>query len=395
MSVKPAPKGGKFVHCVGAPEFDPDAYVKDTPRREKAIELLAQNNLYSAINVSFSIDPKRDTYVYHAMTSVRLAQVQGIVNMGGENGLHAWYRDDEGKPLDPPPQADIESYISIFAPTTLTTSALKSFLSNAKKSSLRFAVASHLSSKRHIHPALASTLTVPKCKKATSCPPNPYFDFWVWSCRNLEWCGPHPSSAQRMQSHHILPIFMHHFGCATPSHEALSIIKTLAAGRTVADIGSGNGYWSFMLRLYGLTVHAVDNMQSEWRVNWIPDTEIADGVKWLKKRDSGKDLVLLLVYPVVGGGVAGGSEGGFTRGLVEAYEGDTIAVVGTQNANGYTGFKDVTMDQYMEREHKDWTKVVQIPLPSFAGKDEALFVFQRGERAPKDVPAAAEDAKTE
>ncbi|KAJ0371991.1 hypothetical protein COL154_000680 [Colletotrichum chrysophilum] len=286
--------------------------------------------------------------------------------------------------LDPPPQADVEAYVSIFLPTTLTSSALKSFLSNAKKSSLRFEIASHLTAHRYIHPSLATTLAIPKCKKATSCPPNPYVDFWAWSCRNLEWAGPHPASAKRMQSHHVLPIFMHHFGCATPSHEALSILKTLLAGRAVADMGSGNGYWTFMLRLYGVTAFPVDNMQSEWRVNWVSDTEIADGVKWLKKRDSGRDLALLLVYPVVGGGVAGGEEGGFTRGLVEAYEGDTIAVVGTQNGNGYTGFKGVTMDQYMEREHKEWTKVVQIPLPSFAGKDEALFVFQR-ERAPKDV----------
>ncbi|KAF5488984.1 hypothetical protein CGCS363_v012383 [Colletotrichum siamense] len=378
-------KGGKFVHCVGAPEFDPKAYAEDRERHEKANQLLAQNNLYSAVNLSFGIDPRRDTYVYHAMTSVRLPQVQEIVNMGGKNGLHAWYRDDEGKPLDPPPQADVEAYVSIFLPTTLTSSALKSFLSNAKKSSLRFEIASHLTAHRYIHPSLATTLAIPKCKKATSCPPNPYVDFWAWSCRNLEWAGPHPSSAKRVQSHHVLPIFMHHFGCATPSHEALSILKTLLAGRAVADMGSGNGYWTFMLRLYGVTAFPVDNMQSEWRVNWVSDTEIADGVKWLKKRDSGRDLALLLVYPVVGGGVAGGEEGGFTRGLVEAYEGDTIAVVGTQNGNGYTGFKGVTMDQYMEREHKEWTKVVQIPLPSFAGKDEALFVFQRGERAPKDV----------
>ena len=95
-------------------------------------------------------------------------------------------------------------------------------------------------------------------------------------------------------------------------------------------------------------------------------------------------MVLLLVYPVVGGGVGGGTEGGFTRHLVNAFQGDTIAVVGTQNLNGYTGFRSITMDQYMEREHKEWTKVVQIALPSFAGKDEALYVFQRGDRAPKD-----------
>jgi len=178
---------------------------------------------------------------------------------------------------------------------------------------------------------------------------------------------------------------MHHFGCATPSHEALELLRLAAAGRAVADIGSGNGYWSFMLRRYGVTAHPVDNMQSEWRVNWVDDTEVSDGVKWLGKHDRGRDMVLLLVYPVVGGGVAGGVEGGFTRDLVTAYEGDTIAVVGTQNRNGYTGFRNMTMSDFMETEHKVWTKIVQGPLPSFAGKDEALYIFQRGERAPSHL----------
>lgn len=182
----------------------------------------------------------------------------------------------------------------------------------------------------------------------------------------------------------MLPIFMHHFGCATPSHESLAVLRLLADGRAVADMGSGNGYWTFLLRRYGLTVYPVDNMQSEWRVNWVDDTVIMDGVQWLRKNDNGKDLVLLLVYPVVGGGIGGGTEGSFTRGLVNAFQGDTIAVVGTQNGNGYTGFKSMTMDVFMEQEHPEWTKVVQIPLPSFAGKDEALYVFQRGGRAPNE-----------
>jgi hypothetical protein len=176
---------------------------------------------------------------------------------------------------------------------------------------------------------------------------------------------------------------MHHFGCATPSHESLEIIRRLSDGRAIADIGSGNGYWAFMLRRYGLVVHAVDSLQSEWRVNWVSDTIISDGTQWLRNHNGGKELVLLLVYPVVGGGVAGGTEGGFTRGLVEAFKGDTIAVVGTQNGNGYTGFRDMGMDQFMRKEHPEWTKVVQIPLPSFAGKDEALFIFQKGSRAPQ------------
>ncbi|KAJ0161092.1 hypothetical protein CTA2_6791, partial [Colletotrichum tanaceti] len=280
------------------------------------------------------------------------------------------------------------AYTQIFSPATQTSSALSSFRANAKKSSVRSRVADHLLAHRYLHPALATLLAVPKSKKPASSalPPNPYLDFWAWSCRNLEWCGPLPwARGDRLQSHHVLPIFMHHFGCATPTHEALVVLRTLAAGRAVADIGSGNGYWSHMLRAYGLQVHPVDNMQSEWRVNWVPDTLVSDGVAFLRARDRGRDLVLLLVYPVVGGGVAGGTEGSFTRGLVDAYAGDTFAVVGTQNRNGYTAFRDMTVDEYLRREQPEWKKVVQIPLPSFAGKDEALFVFQRGDRAPKDV----------
>lgn len=260
--------------------------------------------------------------------------------------------------------------------------------SNAKKGSIRLSVAAHLADKRFIHPSLAQQLTVPKKKTA---PPNPYFDFWAWSCRNLEWCGPCAESEAVAQSHHVLPVFMHHFGCAVPSYESLEVLRLVAAGRPVADVGSGNGYWTFMLRLHGLAaVLPVDSGQSEWRANWVPDTARADGVKWLQRgeNDGGRGMVLLLVYPVVGGGVAGGEEGGFTRNLVRAYKGDTVAVVGTQNRNGYTGFKDMAMDEYMEREQPEWTKIVQIPLPSFAGKDEALFIFQRGERAPRKVEEA-------
>ncbi|KAL2209163.1 hypothetical protein CC79DRAFT_1332394 [Sarocladium strictum] len=372
----------KIVHCVGSPSFQPQEAIKDTACQDEARQCLAKDDLLAASRVLFSL-PDPDEYVYHAMTSVKLAEVQRIVTLGGINGLHGWYRAEDGSPIDPPPKSDSDAYISIFSPSTVTASALKNFGLNAKKTSIRSEIAAHITGKRFLHPALSSKLTIPKAKKPPSA--NPYFDFWAWSCRNLEWCGPSPSSDRRPMSHHVLPIFMHHFGCATPSHESLEILKILADGRAVADIGSGNGYWAFMLRQYGLTVHAVDNMQSEWRVNWVTDTSITDGVKWLSRNQNGKDMVLLLVYPVVGGGVGGGTEGGFTRDLVKAYKGDTIAVVGTQNCNGYTGFKNMTMDEFMAKEHSDWVKVVQIPLPSFAGKDEALYIFQRGDRAPKDI----------
>lgn len=119
----------------------------------------------------------------------------------------------------------------------------------------------------------------------------------------------------------------------------------------------------------GLTVHAVDNGDSLWRTTWIGDTIKADGAKYLVKEKGAKDAVLLLVYPQV--------TTDFTTSVLKAYAGSTICVAGTQNANGFTAFSDVTIDKYLEVELPSFTKVVQTPLPSFAAKDEALYVFEK------------------
>ena len=162
---------------------------------------------------------------------------------------------------------------------------------------------------------------------------------------------------------------MHHFGCVVPSYESLEVIKQTAQGKSILDLGSGNGYWTYMLRRLGSTVIAIDNLQSEYRTLWISDTVVQDGEKYLRSNKGCKDMVLLLVYPIVGLD--------FTRKVIEAYKGATICVAGTQNHNGYTAFKEKTIDEYLAAERVDYQKVTQIPLPSFAGKDEALFVFAK------------------
>ena len=161
---------------------------------------------------------------------------------------------------------------------------------------------------------------------------------------------------------------MHHFGCVVPSYESLEIIRQCAGERAVVEIGSGNGYWTYMLRRLGVSVQAIDNLQSEYRTTWIGDTLVKDGEKYLKEKKGCKDNVLLLVYPIV--------SSDFTSGILDAYKGGTICVAGTQNGNGYTAFKDKTIDEYMKAEKADYKKTIQIPLPSFPGKDEALYVFE-------------------
>lgn len=145
---------------------------------------------------------------------------------------------------------------------------------------------------------------------------NPYFDVWAWSNQSLHWAGPEPGTVRVRQSHAVLPVLYHHFGCVCPSYEALILIAQLAKGRSVIDMGSGNGYWSYMLRRIEsgkkvLEVVPVDSGMSEWRTVWIGDTTHMDGVQWLRKNDGGKDSVLLLVYPNTGED--------FTSKMIKAY----------------------------------------------------------------------------
>ena len=154
-----------------------------------------------------------------------------------------------------------------------------------------------------------------------------------------------------------------------PSYESLEVIRQVAGGREVVDMGSGNGYWTYMLRRTGVVVQAVDNLQSLWRTMWIGDTIVKEGERYLKEVGGGMEKVLLLVYPIVGGD--------FTKKIIESYGGRTLVVVGTQNRNGYTAFKNRRIADWMMEEKKEWEKTVQIPLPSFAGKDEAMFVFEK------------------
>jgi len=357
--------------------------------------LLNANAFKAAITTAFEL-PQGDNFTYHAAASLSLSQVEAAVLAGRANGLHAWYVEpkpdvterDEGEqqsetlPGQPslrltgyPPASDIQAYISLFDPTKSAANSLKSLSANAKKGSIRSTVAEYLLSKRYLNPSIA----VPKFKIPASSSgtantntvkgyENPALDFWAYACLALEYAGPNANTALVKSSHHMLPVYMHQFGCVVPSYESLQVISKLASGRPVLDMGSGNGYWSLMLRRLGCTVVAVDSGQSRWRTTWIPDTFVRDGIQYLRQRGGCADHVLLLVYPIVGGE--------FTRKVLEAYTGDVICVAGTQNGNGYTGFKDMMIDEYMSTEKKGWDKVCQIPLPSFPGKDDALFAFR-------------------
>jgi len=60
-------------------------------------QFLPKNNDFrGAIVRAFGLEPT-DDYVYHAVASVTLTQVQVAIDHGNKNGMHAWYRDENGQ----------------------------------------------------------------------------------------------------------------------------------------------------------------------------------------------------------------------------------------------------------------------------------------------------------
>jgi hypothetical protein len=267
--------------------------------------------------------------------------------------------------------------MQIFSPSQPMAKSLANFSSNAKKGSLRQEIAENLQSK-FLPPT--SPLTLPGKQKSPFA--NPYLDIWNWSCTTLEWGGPIHSTERVVRSHPLLPVLYHHFGCVPPTHDALHLITQLSSAggqKVVIEIGSGGGYWTYMLRkYYHVKCVAVDDGSSVFRTIWIPDTIVHDGPSFVKSAPSTRvknipefslnTAVLLLVYPPAGGN--------FTESVLTAFEGSAIVVAGTQNGNGFTGFpKGSTVEKWMESNKAEFELKARIPLPSFAGKDEGLFVW--------------------
>lgn len=81
----------------GSSQFEPDSLFAAWEFGQKTLP--NDNDLRSSIISTFNLPPN-DDYIYHATASVTLSQVQTAINHGGDSGLHAWYLDDEGNPVN-------------------------------------------------------------------------------------------------------------------------------------------------------------------------------------------------------------------------------------------------------------------------------------------------------
>lgn len=74
--------------------FDPDKFFEAWSKEE--ITPPYDNNFRRFIIQAFGL-PHDDEYRYQATSVVSLLQAQTYIEFGAQGGLHAWYRDLEGK----------------------------------------------------------------------------------------------------------------------------------------------------------------------------------------------------------------------------------------------------------------------------------------------------------
>jgi hypothetical protein len=87
------PPKPKAPFTVGTPSFDPDKFFEAW---DSAKSIPVDNDVRGAIIRAFKLNDN-DDYVYHAIASVTLSQVQNALNAGRKGRLCAWYRDEQGE----------------------------------------------------------------------------------------------------------------------------------------------------------------------------------------------------------------------------------------------------------------------------------------------------------
>lgn len=89
------PAKGPRAQTIGSAQFEPGIFF-DSWAKDPGSLLPLDNDLRTSITTAFNL-PESDNYVYHAVASVTLKQVQEAIEHGGQNGFHAWYTDGSGK----------------------------------------------------------------------------------------------------------------------------------------------------------------------------------------------------------------------------------------------------------------------------------------------------------
>lgn len=103
------PRIPKKAQTEGSTTFDPDKFFEAWSKEE--VTAPYDNNFRRFIIRAFGLQLS-DDYQYQATAVVSLLQAQTYVEFGAQGGLHAWYRDAEGKEVGQPWQCTEDAFSS-------------------------------------------------------------------------------------------------------------------------------------------------------------------------------------------------------------------------------------------------------------------------------------------
>lgn len=152
------------------------------------------------------------------------------------------------------------------------------------------------------------------------------------------------------------------FSCSIPSERALN---TIALFGPVLEIGSGTGFWAYLLKTKKVDILAVDNWI--WDPCWYPETIIQDGYTFLLNNVGCADRSLMLCWPTC------------SLDVLEAYKGHTLILMPNPDPVFRSCFN--TMERCRE-----WRLIHKIDLPFWPGNNDVCLIYQRKKQ--RDAPLA-------
>ena len=160
--------------------------------------------------------------------------------------------------------------------------------------------------------------------------------------------------------------FIGKFGFAIPGIKAIKAIKNYSP-HGVTEIGAGLGYWTYLLKQYGVDAVAVD-LQNPLENSFFKNSQksphiwsnpvVANAADYLKTDDSKRSL--LMIWPL-----------NYVTKALASYSGNTIFMIG-EWATGATDTGNL-----FDENQSEWEIIDQIEIPKFYDIYDLLTVHQR------------------
>ncbi len=159
--------------------------------------------------------------------------------------------------------------------------------------------------------------------------------------------------------------FVDNFSWAVPSVKAIEEICKFADGKLILEVGAGNCFWAFLIRLNGQRIVASDNFSSHGATksrSFIPEMFPMDGVEAIQKIQSN---VLFICWP--------GFEDPMAANCLRAFTGNKFIYIG-EGRDGCTAD-----DGFFDLLEQDWNKVGHVDIPTWFGIHDSLSFYERKE----------------